>query len=187
MNPTETEPAVPVIGPEKKKQILKERAKYLARERTVRQKPGTYLEILEFDLASERYGLDAAEIAEIHPLQQYTQIPCTPPYVFGIINVRGRIISIIDVKKFFSLPERGITNLNKVILLRNETMEFGILADSVAGFRRVAPDEIRPAPATLSGIGAEYVRGITPQGMIVLDSGKILSDRKIVVNETVVV
>jgi purine-binding chemotaxis protein CheW len=66
-------------------------------------------------------------------------------------------------------------------------MEFGILADTVVGFQRVTQEEIHAAPATLNGIGAEYVRGMTSGGLIILDSGKILSDKKIVVNETVVV
>ena len=187
MIPAENAQSELTDGPDNRKRILKERAKQLAQERTVKQKVGTYREILEFDLASERYGLDVAEIQEIHPLQQYTQIPCTPSFVFGIINVRGRILSIIDLKKFFGLPEQGITNLNKVIILKNETMEFGILIDNVAGFRRVTTDEIHAAPATLSGIGAEYVNGITSEGMIILNSGKILLDKNIVVNETVVV
>jgi purine-binding chemotaxis protein CheW len=186
MTPAENVLPGPADGPDKRKRILRERAKQLAQERTVKQKAGTYREILEFSLASERYGLDVAEIQEIRPLQQYTQIPCTPAFVFGIINVRGRILSIIDLKKFFGLSDQGITNLNKVIILKNESMEFGILIDSVAGFRRVTPCEVHAAPATLSGIGAEYVSGITSEGMIILDSRKILSDKNIVVNETVV-
>ena len=187
MTPGENEITGPVPGPDKRKLILKERAKLLAKERKLKQKIGTFVEILEFGLAAEYYGLEVAEIQEIHPLQQYTHIPCTPAFVFGIINVRGRIISIIDLKKFFGLPEQGITNLNKVIILKNETMEFGILVDTVVGFRQVTPDGIHAAPATLSGIGAEYVRGITAEGTIILDSRKILSDKKIVVKETVVV
>jgi purine-binding chemotaxis protein CheW len=185
MTPAENTLPGPEDAAEKRKRILKERAKQLAQERKVKQKIGTYREILEFELAHEHYGLDVAEIEEIQSLQQYTPIPCTPAFVSGIINVRGRIFSIVDLKKFFGLPEQGITNLNKVIILKSETMEFGILADTVVGFQRVTPEEIHAAPATLSGIGAEYVRGMTSGGMIILDSGKILSDKKIVVNETV--
>jgi len=187
MTPEENGTTNSAPGPDKRKMILKERAKQLAKERKVKEKTGTYVEILEFELASERYGLEVAEIEEIHPLHQYTHIPCTPAFVFGIINVRGRIISIIDLKKFFGLQEQGITNLNKVIILKNETMEFGILSDTIVGFRQVTPEGIHAPPATLSGIGAEYVRGITSEGTIILDSGKILSDKNIVVNETVVV
>jgi purine-binding chemotaxis protein CheW len=187
MKPADNKRTEAETEPDKRKRILKERAKHLAKERTVKKKTDTYREILEFELASERYGLDVAEIQEIHPLQQFTQIPCTPSFVFGIINVRGRIISIINLKKFFGLPEQGITNLNKVIIVKNKIMELGILADTVTGFKRVTSDEIHAAPASLSGIGAEYVSGITSEGMIILDSGKILSDKKIIVNETVVV
>ena len=100
MSAAENEPDPRQPGSDKRKLILKERAKHLAKERKSKQKAGTYIEILTFELGSERYGIEVGEIQEVHPLLQYTQIPCTPAFVFGIINVRGRIISIIDPKKF---------------------------------------------------------------------------------------
>jgi len=99
--------------------------------------------------------------------------------------VRGQIIPVIDLKKFFNLPEQGLTELNKVIILHNDQMEFGILADLVHGTQRIESDEIRKAPHTLKGIGFEYLLGVTKDKLIVLNAGRLLNDENIVVNDTV--
>ena len=89
----------------------------------------------------------------------------------------------MDLKKLFNLPEKGLTELNKVIIIYNDTMEFGILADRILAVRSIPLAEIQPAPATLSGIGAEYLRGIARERLVVLAAEKILNDRNIVVHE----
>ena len=97
--------------------------------------------------------------------------------------MRGRILSVIDIKIFFDLPEKGLTDLNKVIVVRTHQMELGILADAVLGVRAFAPNEFQTSLPTLTGIRAEYLKGITKGPLVVLDMDKILSDEKIVVND----
>ena len=99
--------------------------------------------------------------------------------------MRGQILSIIDLKKFFDLPEKGLTDLNKVIVVQREGMAFGILADVILGVRRIAPQDLQPSLPTLTGIRAEYLRGVTKERLVVLDVGKILLDKNIVVQEEV--
>ena len=101
----------------------------------------------------------------------------------GIVNVRGQILSVIDIKKFFELPEKGLTNLSKIILLRAEQMEFGILADVILGVSRVSIGDIQPALPTLTGIREEYLIGISRERLIVLDGKKLLTDKSIIVHE----
>ena len=103
----------------------------------------------------------------------------------GIVNVRGQILSVIDIKKFFELPEKGLTNLSKLILLRADDMEFGILADVILGVRSVAADQIQPSLPTLTGIRESYLKGVTPDRVVILDGDKLLSDEKIVVREEI--
>jgi purine-binding chemotaxis protein CheW len=141
------------------------------------------LEIIEFGLATERYGLESRFVREVYPLKELTPLPGVPPFVLGIVNIRGQILSIIDLKKFFDLPEKGLGQLNTLIILCNEQMEFGILADDLLGVRSIALETIRAVPPTVSGIGAEYLRGVTPECLIVLDAEKILDDKKIVVHQ----
>jgi purine-binding chemotaxis protein CheW len=122
-------------------------------------------------------------VREAYPLKDFTPLPGTPPFVLGIINLRGQILSVVDLKKFFDLPEEGLGQLNKLIILHNEQMEFAILADDILGARPMALGEILAAPPTVSGIGAEYLRGVTAGHVIILDAEKILSDGKIIVNQ----
>ncbi len=171
------------IPPEKEKEILKARAQLLARKTEHEDKHLERLEVLEFFLASERYGIELSRVRETIPLKQFSPVPCTPSFVLGLINVRGRILSVIDIKKFFDLPERGITDLNKVIILYYGDMEFGILADAVTGIREISLADLQPTLPTLTGIRSEYLKGVTGDRLVVLDAPKLLSDKKIVVHE----
>lgn len=170
---------------EDKRKVLRERAKVLARKPEEKTSAQEQFEVVEFLLAHERYALDSSYVREVYPLKELTPLPCTPAFVLGIINLRGQILSIIDLKKFFELPEKGLTDLNKVIVVQREGMAFGILADVILGVRRIAPQDLQPSLPTLTGIRAEYLRGVTKERLVVLDVEKILLDKNIVVQEEV--
>ncbi|MBI5453740.1 MAG: purine-binding chemotaxis protein CheW [Deltaproteobacteria bacterium] len=143
-----------------------------------------FIEIVEFRLASERYAFESSMVREVVPISELTPVPCTPPFVLGIINLRGQILSVIDIKRLFGLPEKGITQLNKVIVLSSEDMEFGVLADEVSGSGRVRSNSLKTLP-TLTGIREEFLKGVTGEGLVLLDAGRLLDDKSIVVRETV--
>jgi purine-binding chemotaxis protein CheW len=124
-------------------------------------------------------------VREVHPLRELTALPCTPAFMLGMINVRGQILPVIDVKKFFDLPQAGITDLHMVIIVHTEEMELGILADAVAGVRLVPQSSCQPALPTLTGIRAKYLKGVTDQHVVILDVPSILNDPKTIVNEEV--
>lgn len=164
--------------------ILKARARELAQEPGQAQDADA-LEIVEFMLAHERYGVEISFVREIHPLTALTPVPCTPAFVLGIVNLRGEIVSVLDFKKFFELPDKGLTDLDKVVVLQSETMRFGVLADAILGVRRIALAAIQPSLPTLTGIREQYLRGVTPERTIVLDAQRLLADEGIVVQEQV--
>ncbi len=164
--------------------ILKERARLLARE-PVRAENAGSSEWLEFLLAQETYALESRHVREVHPLENLTPLSCTPDFVLGIVNLRGEILSVIDLKKFFALPERGLTDLNKIIVLESADMRFGILADAILGVRRIPSAEIQPSLPTLTGIREKYLQGVSRERTVLLDAAKLLADRSIVVNEQV--
>lgn len=172
-------------GEESKKQLLKARARKLARDDAKEKTAGESVEVVEFLLAYETYGIESCYVREICSLKELTPVPCTPPFVLGIINVRGQIVSVIDMKKFFDLPERGLTDLNKVIIVHDEKMEFGILADSILGVRKISQKEIHPPLPTLMGVGADYLTGVTKEPLMVLNMPRILSSKNIVVHEEI--
>ena len=164
---------------------LRARAHALARAPRPAPAAGTMLELLEFRLGSERYALETRHVQDVHPLRELTPLPCTPPFVLGIVNVRGRILPVLDLKKFFDLPERGLTDLHRVILVRGNGLELGLLADVIVGVRSVAADDLQPSLPTLSGIRADYLKGVSVERLVVLDLDRILSDPKIIVHEEV--
>ncbi len=164
------------------KHILRARAQALARA-PLPEAGGECLEVLEFLLAHERYGIEMTWIRETLPLKELTPVPCTPSFVLGLCNVRGQIVSVVDIKRFFDLPEKGLTDLNKVIILQDGGMVFGVLADAVCGVRTIPRAELHPSLPTLTGIREEYLRGVTGARMVVLDGKKLLTDRRLIVHE----
>ena len=173
----------PEITPEEERRILRARAAVLARDSVESETAEGDLEMLEFLLAHERYGIEMSWVRETCPLKDLTPLPCTPPFVLGLINVRGEIVSVIDLKKFFDLPEKGLTDLNKVVIVHGDAMTFGILADEILGARFVPRDSIQPPLPTLTGIREEYLKGITGERTIILDGNSILTDRRLIVND----
>jgi purine-binding chemotaxis protein CheW len=164
--------------------ILRQRAQALAQ---VPPPPAadTVLELLEFGLASERYAIERRFVQEVHPLRELTPLPCTPPFILGIVNVRGRIVPVLDLKKFFELPERGLTDLHRTIIVKGHDLEIGLLADVISGINAVPAESLQPSLPTLTGIRADYLKGVTAGRLVVLAVERILSDPKIIVHEEV--
>jgi purine-binding chemotaxis protein CheW len=175
------------LNPEQKQAILQARALLLATEITPPRAPDANIDVLEFMLTDECYAIETQYINEVYPLKELTPLPCTPSFVAGIINLRGRIISVIDIKRFFDIPPKGISDLNKIILLQKDDMEFGILADRIIGTQSIALNTLQDALPTLTGIRSDYLKGITPERHIVLDAAKLLSDTTIIVEEEVTI
>ncbi|MBI4662180.1 MAG: purine-binding chemotaxis protein CheW [Verrucomicrobia bacterium] len=168
-------------------EILRARAKALARPPQRKDPAGPSIEIVEFGLAGERYALETACVREVYPLNDLTPLPGTPPFVAGIIHARGRIVAVIDLKKFFDLPEEGITDSHRVVIVGRDDTEIGVLADFVAGVRSVPLSALQSALPTFSGPREQYLKGVTAERLVVLDAARILADPKIVVEEGVVV
>ncbi|MEX2117317.1 MAG: chemotaxis protein CheW [Bacteroidota bacterium] len=172
-----------ILRPEEKRSLLKKRAQTLALRENDESVQRHCMEIIVFRLAYETYGIETAFVREVYPLRDFTPLPGTPSFVLGIMNVRGQIVSVIDLKKFFNLPEKGLGELNKVIIMSNERMEFGILADGVEGTVSVAREEIMAVPPSVRGIGEKYLKGVTKEHIVLLDAESILNDGTIIVND----
>ena len=166
---------LPLALDQARKKVLRERAKRLARPPNRQAETDQTLQVLEFVLAGEHYAVEAHFVREVRHLREFTALPGTAPYVLGIVHLRGQIFSVLDIKKFFDMPEAGLTDLNKVILLESREMAFGILADSIVGLRSLAADSLQRLP-TLTGIRAQYLRGVAPDRTVVLDAESLLSD-----------
>lgn len=168
---------------EEKTAILKARAGILSRTTEEEKTDAECIEVVAFALAYEEYALELLCVREVCPMRELVPVPGAPPFVLGVINVRGQILSVIDIKKFFELPERGLTDLNKVIIIHDDKMEFGVLADAVIGVRSIRTRDIQPSIPGFTGVHARCLKGVTAERMIILDAANLLSDKDILRRE----
>ncbi len=165
---------------EQNEKILEERAKILATpeiEITLIES----IRVLTFILAYERYGIETDNVLEVISLKEVTSLPHTPAFVIGVINYRGRILSIIDLKAFFNLPRKGLPEFARLIVLSDGKMEFGLLADQILGTYDIPVSDIEPVPTGLSLLGSRYLKGMTHNSLILIDSLALLTDQTIIV------
>jgi purine-binding chemotaxis protein CheW len=165
--------------------ILHARAQTLAQEPVQPPAADELLSIIEFSLATERYGVPTAGVREVSALRELTPLPGTPAFVLGVINIRGKIVAVIDLKALFSLPDKGLTDHYKVVILQSPDMDLGLLVDDVAGARTLRRADLQPAPPTLTGLRAEYLQGVTSDRLAVLDVARLLADPALIVREEV--
>lgn len=170
--------------PEETRRILEARARAAARP-PVQPDDVDRLGILAFSLAGESYGVATGHVREVCQLKGLTAVPCTPPFIAGVMNLRGRILAIVDLRKLFELPARGLTELNRVIVLRSRDNELGLLADSIDGVQSVTVSALQEGLPTLTGIREKFLRGVTGQMLAVLDGDRLLADAGLKVNEQV--
>ena len=165
-----------------KDRILRARAAALAREPAAATTAAT-IEVVAFALAGERYGVECAYVREVLPLRDLTPVPCTPAFILGILNVRGRLLTVLDLRTFFNLSLEGIHDLHEVLVLQGNDMDLGLAVDAVLGVRPILVDQVQATLPTGSPIGEALVRGVTADRLIVLDAAGILADRRIVARE----
>lgn len=144
---------------------------------------GEPLLVVEFVLIPEKYCIDSCFVTEVLPVKEITFIPGTPDFVVGVMNMRGKIISVVNIRNFFNLRDKGISELNRIIVLNHNQMEFGILADLITGTREIDAARLSAPPATVIGTGAGYIKGITADGHILLDAAAIMTSKMIIVNQ----
>jgi purine-binding chemotaxis protein CheW len=165
------------------KAVLKARAKALAREQEPDQSEEDRLEVIEFVLAGEKYAVESSFVREVYQFREFTPIPGAPSFVLGLINVRGQIVSVVDLKKLFDLSEKGLAELRKTILISDGEMEFGLLADTVLGLRQILLRDLQATLPTLTGVRTELLKGVTPARVAVLDAARLLSDQRMLVDQ----
>ncbi len=168
------------------KKILKERAKRISSTNIESiSTRDNYISGLLFKLSDEVYVVDTSYVNEVVFIKEVTPLPATPAFLLGIINVRGKIISVIDLRKFFSLSDRGITNLNRVIVIEGNDMEFGILVDEILGNSSVSIDNLQKDITGITEVADNYIKGVCKNNEIVIDILKIINDNKIIVNDII--
>lgn len=175
----------PIDEASQKFKVLRERAELLSKIPDPVSESGVSMNCLGFLLSDELFLIETRFLLEVIYLNEITPLPCCPLYILGIISVRGRIISVINLKNFLNLPDKGITNLNRVIVVEHNGIEVGLLVDDVVENTTVYKDQLIPAISTLTAKQKEYLLGVTIDHAIVFNLEKFLSDEKIIIDEEV--
>lgn len=126
---------------------------------------GDLTQLVSFHLNYEEYGVEVLKVREIIRMVNITHMPNTPPYVDGIINLRGKVIPIISMRKRFGLMDSENNNQTRVIIMDVSGELLGFTVDSVSEVIRISASEIQPSPSVASGgIGQEYIAGVINHG-----------------------
>ncbi len=141
------------------------------------------LDLLVFSLADARYAVETGGVADVTPLRELTPVPCTPPFVRGVVNHRGRILAVLDLGKFFELPGQVIRPDSFIIAVEAGGLSFGILADMVVGTVQCAESDLSPPPTGLPAARRIFVKGVTAEMVAVLDLEALAQDPRMIVNE----
>ena len=174
------------------RRTLDARARLLAVPPIKETDTGETVHLLAVLLGGERYGVDIDMVRETLPMDRrnWTRVPCSPNFVIGAVNIRGRIYSIMDISRFFGLPSQPWPENPHAVLVSNENgaageMELCLLADSLPELVHFTQCQIKSAAAIVSSQANEFILGITEDMLIILDLDRLLSDPRIIVHEEV--
>jgi purine-binding chemotaxis protein CheW len=137
------------------------------------------MQLVSFKLSEETYGIEITKIREIILVGEITQIPETPAYVKGLINLRSTVIPVIDLRTRFSLASGDLTSDSRIMVLNVGSRTIGIIVDSVNEVLRVTQQEISPTPPTVTSAGNGYMTGLVrlkEDLLILLDVDRLFGD-----------
>ncbi|HEU4851707.1 MAG TPA: chemotaxis protein CheW [Telluria sp.] len=139
-------------------------------------------EFLAFNLGAEEYGIDIQQVQELRGYEAVTRIANAPDFVKGVVNLRGVIVPIIDMRIRFSLGEPTYDQFTVVVILKVRDRVIGLVVDSVSDVAELTADQIKPAPDLGSVIDAGYVTGLATIGermLILIDIERLLSGQEL--------
>ncbi len=167
------------LSPERARKELEERARALARPVVGEQIGEDVLEVTTFALGAERYAIESRYICEVQGLPELTPCPGTPEFVAGLMNLRGELLLVVDLAKFFALPEQDVSQHSRILVLGTERIEFGVLADTVFDVETLSAEELKNYSASLGDREQEYIRAVTKNALILLDGDALLNDPRL--------
>jgi purine-binding chemotaxis protein CheW len=136
------------------------------------------IEVLSFRLGPEEYGISILKVQEIRGYEAVTRIANAPGYLKGVINLRGQIVPIVDMRLRFNLDKAGYDSFTVVIILNIGHHVIGMVVDSVSDVVTLAPEQVKPAPAMGGGIEADCLQGLGTVGermLILLDIERLMA------------
>ncbi|AXI39820.1 MAG: chemotaxis protein CheW [Bacillaceae bacterium] len=147
--------------------------------------------VIVFQLQDKEYGVFVQNVKSIEKVDHITRVPKTADYIKGVINLRGVVTPIIDLRKRLNMPEKEITDQTRVIIAVQNEMEVGLIVDSANDVVDISEDSIEPAPSVIEQVETEFIKGITKLDkrlIMLLDLEKVLSkeNQRVIEHEQVV-
>lgn len=144
-------------------------------------------QVVRFMVGKESFGVDIGKVQEIVTVPDITRVPDTPDFLEGIINLRGKIVSVIDLRKRLKFYGSEKNKKNRILVTEFDGHVFGLVVDEVSEVLRLNPDNIEPPPEMFNSAGAEYITGVgklEDRIILLLDLGKVLGTEEISKLET---
>jgi purine-binding chemotaxis protein CheW len=138
-------------------------------------------QLISFEVGQEEYGLEILRVKEVIRLREITRLPRAPSFVKGIINLRGDVIPIVDLRDRFALEHQEYTPMTRVIVVDVEGRLVGMVVDAASQVVRIPADQIEPPPPIVGGLSAEYIKGVgklEDRLVILLNIDRILSSEE---------
>ncbi len=143
------------------------------------------IQLVVFTLG-EQYGVPINQVQEIIRVGNITNVPNSPSYMEGVINLRGRVLSVLNLRKRLKLPVKDITKASRIVITEVENKVIGLLVDAVSHVIKMRSELIENAPEEVLEIDTDYITGVGKlknQLVILLDLGKLLKREKLDINE----
>lgn len=142
------------------------------------QLSGELIQVVSFHLGSEEYGVDISQVQEIIRMVEITHVPRAPHFMEGVINLRGQLIPIIDLRTRFAMPRAEQTKSTRIVVTEIGSKRVGIVVDSVSEVLNIPMEHIEEAPDMIAGVGTEYIQGVGKVGerlVILLDLTMVIT------------
>ncbi len=137
-----------------------------------------HIQIVVFSIGKEFYGVPIEAVHEIVRVPELTAVPDAPEFFEGVINLRGKIVPVVDLRARLRLPRAERTRTSRILVTENGGRVIGLLVDAVSEVRKLAVESIEQPPEMIAAVGIEYITGVAKVGerlIIFLDLRKILS------------
>lgn len=139
------------------------------------------LQLVTFSIGDEEFGVEILKVQEIIRMLEITKVPKAPPFVEGVINLRGKVIPIIDLRKRFGLASRDHDKNTRIIVINIHSMIVGFVVDSVSEVLRLPLNTVEPPPPVVAGLDSDYISGVgklEDRLLIMLDLDRLLSNEE---------
>ncbi len=118
------------------------------------------LQLVTFTLEKEEYAVNILNVQEINRITEITKVPNAPDYVEGVINLRGKVIPVINLRKKFALYNKDTDDSSRVIIMDIQGVTYGLVVDSVSEVLRIPSDIVEPPPPMASSMSSMFIKGI---------------------------